>query len=197
VSASVAAQPASAAWRLPNRGTVGMLLFIAAETSLFAIFLSAYLYYIGKSLSGPTPREVLHFPVGMTVCLLSSSVTIHFATQALHRGAARTFAALWLVTILLGVAFLTGTAQEWRELIVVDHLTIHTNLFGTTYYSLVGLHASHVIAGLLLLSIAMLFALAGRIRPTDVARLEVISIYWHFVDAVWVVVVTVVYVIGR
>jgi cytochrome c oxidase subunit 3 len=197
VSAAVAARPAGAAWRLPNKGTVGILLFITAEASLFAIFLAAYLYYIGKSLSGPTPREVLHFPVGMTVALLSSSVTIHAATLALHRGATRTFGALWLLTIALGVAFLLGTAQEWRELIVVRHLTIQTNLFGTTYYSLVGLHASHVIAGLVMLITVMAFTAAGRVRPTDVGRLEVVSLYWHFVDVVWIIVVTVVYVIGR
>lgn len=196
MSAAVAAHPADAAWRLPNKGIVGILLFIMAEASLFAIFLSAYLYYIGKSLTGPTPREVLHFPVGMTVALLSSSVTIHLATMALHRGRTRTFGALWLLTIVLGVAFLLGTAQEWRELIVVRHLTIHTNLFGTTYYSLVGLHASHVVAGLVFLVAAMLFTLAGRVRPTDYERIEVISIYWHFVDVVWIVVVTVVYVIS-
>jgi len=196
VSAAVTAHPTDASWRLPNKGIVGILLFITAEVSLFAIFLSAYLYYIGQSLSGPTPAEVLHFPVGMTVALLSSSVTIHFATRALHRGATRTFGALWLLTIVLGVAFLMGTAREWHELIVVDHLTISTNLFGTTYYSLVGLHASHVIAGLVLLGFAMVFTLAGRVRPADVVRLEVISIYWHFVDVVWIVVVTVVYVIS-
>jgi cytochrome c oxidase subunit III len=196
-AAVAAAPPAPPVWRLPNKGIVGILLFIAAEVSLFAIFLSAYLYYIGKSLSGPTPREVLHFPVVMTVCLLSSSVTIHLATMALHRGATRVFGALWLLTILLGAAFLTGTAFEWRELIVVHHLTIQTNLFGTTYYSLVGLHASHVVAGLVLLSFTMLFTLAGRVQAADYERVEVIGIYWHFVDVVWIVVVTVVYVIGR
>jgi cytochrome c oxidase subunit 3 len=197
VSAGVAVQPAPAAWTLPSRGKVGILLFILAETSLFAIFLSAYLYYIGKSLSGPTPREVLHFPVVMTVCLLSSSVTIHAAIGALRSGATRAFAVWWCITILLGAAFLTGTALEWRELIVAHHLTIHTNLFGTTYYALVGLHASHVIAGLVLLGLTMVFTLAGRVRRSDVERVDVISIYWHFVDVVWVVVVTVVYVIGR
>jgi cytochrome c oxidase subunit III len=197
VSASAAVQPAPVAWTLPSRGKVGILLFILAETSLFAIFLSAYLYYIGKSLSGPTPREVLHFPVVMTVCLLSSSLTIHAAVGALRSGKTRTFAVWWFFTILLGAAFLTGTALEWRELIVEHHLTIHTNLFGTTYYALVGLHASHVIAGLVFLSLTMVFTLAGRVRPSDVERVDVISIYWHFVDVVWIVVVTVVYVIGR
>jgi cytochrome c oxidase subunit III len=192
MSATVAPAP----WILPNRGKVGILLFIMAESTLFAIFVAAYLYYIGKSVSGPTPHEVLHFPVAMTVALLSSSLTIHAATGALHRGKTRTFAAWWLLTILLGVGFLTGTAFEWRDLIG-QGLTIHTNLFGTTYYSLVGLHASHVIAGLVFLTLVMLFTLMGRIRPKDMNRVEVISIYWHFVDVIWIIVVTVVYVIGR
>ena len=191
-----ATRPAVTEWRLPSRGTVGMLLFIGAETSLFAIFLSAYLYYIGKSISGPTPREVLHFPVAMTVALLSSSVTIHLATMALHRGATRAFAALWFLTIALGVGFLLGTAQEWRELIAVHHLTIHTNLFGTTYYALVGLHASHVVAGLVMLSLAMLFTLMGRVHPADLPRLEVVSLYWHLVDMIWLFLMPLLYLAG-
>jgi cytochrome c oxidase subunit 3 len=82
-------------------------------------------------------------------------------------------------------------------LIYDEGLTIKTNLFGTTYYSLVGLHASHVIVGLILLSTTLLFGLAGRVTVVHAERLEVISLYWHFVDAVWIVVFTVVYVLGR
>jgi cytochrome c oxidase subunit 3 len=184
-------------WTLPRRGPVGILLFILAESSLFGVFVTAYLYYIGRSLTGPTPREVLEFPVFMTVCLLSSSVTIHLAGRALANGATARFLGYWLATILLGAAFLAGTAREWHELITVHHLTIRTNLFGSTYYALVGLHASHVIVGLLLLLIVAAFGLAGRVRPEHAERTDVISMYWHFVDAVWIVVVTVVYVIGR
>jgi cytochrome c oxidase subunit III len=184
-------------WTLPRRGPVGILLFIVAESSIFAVFVAAYLYYLGRSLTGPTPREVLRFPVVMTVCLLSSSVTIHLACRALAKGATGKFLNYWLATVFLGAGFLAGTAREWRELITVHHLTISTNLFGSTYYALVGLHASHVIAGLLMLLIVAGFGLAGRVRPTHVERTDVISIYWHFVDVVWIVVVTVVYVIGR
>jgi cytochrome c oxidase subunit 3/cytochrome o ubiquinol oxidase subunit 3 len=184
-------------WTLPRRGPVGTLLFILAESSLFGVFVAAYLYYIGRSLTGPTPREVLEFPVFMTVCLLSSSVTIHLAGRALANGATARFLSYWLATILLGAAFLAGTAREWHELITVHHLTIRTNLFGSTYYGLVGLHASHVTVGLLLLLIVAAFGLAGRVRPSHVGRTDVISIYWHFVDVVWIVVVTVVYIIGR
>jgi cytochrome c oxidase subunit 3/cytochrome o ubiquinol oxidase subunit 3 len=184
-------------WTLPRRGPVGMLFFILAESAIFAVFVAAYLFYIGRSLTGPTPAEVLHFPVAMTVSLLSSSLTIHQATRALRRGATARFLGFWLATILLGAGFLLGTAREWHELIVEHHLTITTNLFGSTYYALVGLHASHVIAGMTMLLIVAALGLTGRVRPVHVERTDVISMYWHFVDVVWIVVVTVVYVIGR
>jgi cytochrome c oxidase subunit 3/cytochrome o ubiquinol oxidase subunit 3 len=112
-------------------------------------------------------------------------------------GNIRNFKAWWFLTIALGAAFLFGTASEWHRLIYEDGLTISTNLFGTTYYSLVGLHGSHVIVGLLCLSTVMTFALLGKVKPEHAYRIDVLSLYWHFVDAVWVVVFTVVYVIGR
>jgi cytochrome c oxidase subunit III len=188
---------ADTSWKLPYRGTVGMVCLIIAESAIFTIFVVAYLFYVGKSLSGPTPREVLETPVFYTVCLLSSSLTIHFAGKALERGRRAAFLLLWLLTIGLGAFFLYGTGQEWHRLIYEHGLTISTNLFGTTYYSLVGLHAFHVTAGLILLSIVLLFGLAGRVGREQSARIEVLSLYWHFVDAVWVVVFTVVYVLGR
>jgi len=190
-------EPIATPWRLPRRGPVGMLLFIVAEVSIFGVFVTTYLNYIGRSLTGPTPAEVLHFPVAMTVALLSSSATIHLANSALRRGATTRFLGFWLATILLGAGFLLGTAREWHELIFDHHLTIRTNLFGSTYYALVGLHASHVVAGMVLLLIVATFGLAGRVRPAHVERTDVLSLYWHFVDVVWIVVVTVVYVIGR
>jgi len=185
------------AWRLPYRGTVGMASFIIAEAAIFTIFVVAYLFYAGKSLSGPTPRDVLETPIFYTICLLSSSLTIHFAGKSLERGNRGAFLGLWLLTIALGALFLYGTGQEWHRLIYELGLTIATNLFGTTYYSLVGLHAFHVTAGLIMLTIVALFALFGRVGREHSARIDVLSLYWHFVDAVWVVVFTVVYVIGR
>jgi cytochrome c oxidase subunit III len=184
-------------WKLPYRGKVGMACLIFAESAIFTIFVVAYLYYIGKSLSGPTPREVLETPIFYTVCLLSSSLTIHFAGKFLERGRRGAFLILWLLTIVLGALFLYGTGQEWHRLIYEHGLTISTNLFGTTYYSLVGLHATHVTIGLVMLGIVLLFGLAGRVGPEQSARVNVLSMYWHFVDAVWVVVFTVVYVLGR
>jgi cytochrome c oxidase subunit 3/cytochrome o ubiquinol oxidase subunit 3 len=174
-----------------------MACLIIAESAIFTIFVVAYLYYLGKSLTGPTPREVLETPIFYTICLLSSSLTIHFAGKFLERGRRTAFLAFWLLTLILGALFLYGTAQEWHRLIYEHGLTISTNLFGTTYYSLVGLHAFHVTAGLTMLTIVLLFGLAGRVGPEQSARIEVLSLYWHFVDAVWVVVFTVVYVLGR
>ena len=185
------------AWTLPDRGKVGMLSFIAAEAAIFTIFVVAYLFYLGKSQSGPAPRDVLEVPIFYTVCLLSSSVTVHLAAKRLARDGRLTFLVLWLLTIVLGGLFMYGTAQEWHRLIYEHGLTISTNLFGTTYYSLVGLHAFHVTVGLLMLAIVLGLGIAGRVRAAHSARVDVLSLYWHFVDAVWVVVFTVVYIVGR
>ena len=188
---------ASAAWNLPYRGKVGMACLILAELAIFTIFVVAYLFYVGKSLSGPTPREVLETPIFYTVCLLSSSLTIHLAGKFLERGRQGAFLGLWFLTIILGGFFLYGTGQEWYRLIYEHGLTISTNVFGTTYYSLVGLHAFHVTAGLIMLGVVLFLGLVGRVGPEQSARVDVLSMYWHFVDAVWVVVFIVVYVLGR
>jgi cytochrome c oxidase subunit 3/cytochrome o ubiquinol oxidase subunit 3 len=184
-------------WVLPPRGIVGMACLIMAESAIFIIFVVAYIYYIGKSLSGPTPAQVLELPILGTICLLSSSATVHFAVSALRKNNLRG-CMLWLAgTVLLGAVFLMGTAREWYHLIHDFGLTIRTNLFGTTFYSLVGLHATHVVIGLIMLSIALALLLSGRVQEKHAERLEVLSLYWHFVDGVWVVVFLVVYVLGR
>jgi len=129
--------------------------------------------------------------------LLSSSITIHLAVRALRGGSVGSFKAWWFATIALGAAFLYGTAHEWHRLIYQDGLTISTNLFGTTYYSLVGLHGFHVIVGLICLSTVMSFAVLGDVQKEHTYRVDVLSLYWHFVDVVWIVVFSVVYIIGR
>ncbi|HWW97422.1 MAG TPA: cytochrome c oxidase subunit 3 [Edaphobacter sp.] len=184
-------------WVLPHRGVVGMACLITAESAIFLIFVVAYIYYIGKSLSGPLPQQVLELPILGTICLLSSSVTVHFAVSGLRKNNLRS-CTMWLAgTVLLGAVFLMGTAREWYHLIHDFGLTIRTNLFGTTFYSLVGLHATHVVIGLIMLTIALTLLLSGRVKEKHAERLEVLSLYWHFVDGVWVVVFLVVYVLGR
>ena len=188
---------ANTTWELPSRGRIGMFCLISAESAIFTIFVVAYLFYVGKSLTGPTPKDVLHTPIFFTICLLSSSLTIHLAVRSLKRVNIRGFSLWWFLTLALGATFLFGTAREWRHLIYDEGLTIQTNLFGTTYYSLVGLHAFHVTVGLLGITTVLLFVLLGYVRQEHAERIDVLALYWHFVDAVWVVVFAVVYVVGR
>ena len=189
--------PLEPAWVLPYRGVVGMVCLIVAESAIFLIFVVAYIYYIGKSLSGPTPAQVLDLPILGTICLLSSSFTAHFAVSSLRKNNVRACTIGVAGTVLLGAIFLMTTAREWYHLIHDFGLTIRTNLFGTTFYSLVGLHATHVVVGLIMLTVTLTLLLSGRLNATHAERLEVLSLYWHFVDGVWVVVFLVVYVLGR
>jgi cytochrome c oxidase subunit 3/cytochrome o ubiquinol oxidase subunit 3 len=194
---SSATTPVQASWDPPYRGKVGMACLIAAESAIFTIFVVAYLFYLGKSLSGPTPKEVLEPPLFYSACLLSSSLTIHLAVKSFAHSNYARFRILWFLTIVLGGLFLFGTAREWYTLIYEHGLKVSTNLFGTTYYSLVGLHGFHVCAGLLMLTVVLLFAVFGKVRHEHAPKVDVLAMYWHFVDAVWVVVFTVVYLIGR
>lgn len=184
-------------WVLPSRGRIAMSCLIIAESAIFTIFVVAYIYNIGKSLYGPTPAQVLSTPIFNTVCLLSSSITIMVAERMIEKSRMGAFALWWALTFVLGAIFLVGTGIEWHKLIYHDGLTISTNLFGTTYYSLVGLHASHVVVGLVALLTVLLFTLTGHVEHRHSERIQVLSLYWHFVDGVWVVVFTVVYIIGR
>jgi cytochrome c oxidase subunit III len=196
-SAAITQSATSPEWSLPSRGRVGMASLIAAESAIFTIFVVAYLFYVGKDVSGPTPKDVLEVPVVGTICLLSSSLTIHLAVRALRAAKIGAFGLWWFVTMALGAIFLIGTGLEWHRLIYERGLTINTNLFGTTYYSLVGLHAFHVTAGLAGILLVMVLTLVGKVQAEHSERVEVFSLYWHFVDVVWVIVFTVVYVIGR
>lgn len=184
-------------WVLPYKGTAGMWSLIVAEASMFLIFVVAYIFYLGKSLSGPTPKQLLEPPIFITICLLSSSITVHMSAIALRKRHQAGFISWLAGTILLGVIFLLGTGHEWHDLIVKHGFTIRTNLFGTSFYSLVGLHATHVIIGLILLSVVLIFGLFGKVTKDHYHQFHTLSLYWHFVDAVWVVVFSVVYIIGR
>jgi cytochrome c oxidase subunit I len=179
----------------------GLISFLVSEVALFSTLIVVYVFYLGKDAVGPTPAEALSLTLVLftTACLLGSSGTIHFAEQSLRQGNERRFRSLWSATIVLGAIFLVGTAFEWNDLMVHHHLTISRNLFGTTYYTLVGLHALHVSAGVLIMIIVLVLAL--RRREADSSFIlhpsSLVSWYWHFVDVVWIVVFTVVYLLGR
>jgi cytochrome c oxidase subunit III len=184
-------------WHLPSKRRAGMTALIVGESAIFTIFVVAYVFYMGKSLSGPTPAQVLEVPILATICLLMSSVSIWQAEKAIEDDRMAGFT-LWLgLTIGFASVFLANTALEWKKLIYQDGLTISTNLFGTTFYSLVGLHATHVVVGLSLLTSTFIFSLFGWVDSRQSERFGVVALYWHFVDAVWIVVFTVVYLIGR
>jgi cytochrome c oxidase subunit 3/cytochrome o ubiquinol oxidase subunit 3 len=178
---------------------IGMLAFLVSEVSFFSTLIVAYVTFVGKDTSGPTPAEVLSLPLAMvsSVFLLSSSFTLFLAEKSLHAGARGRFQAWWGATILLGAIFLVGTALEWSELIGVHRLTISTNLFGSTYYMLVGFHALHVTCGVIAMTIVLALALRAGGNLLSRTGVEAVSWYWHFVDAVWVVVFCVVYLWGR
>jgi cytochrome c oxidase subunit III len=184
-------------WVLPYRGTIGIYCLIASESAMFSIFVIAYIYYLGKSLSGPTPRQILELPIFTTICLLSSSITVHQAVNGLRHQKWTAFKAWLAATVLLGSIFMIGTGLEWYKLIYKDGFTLQTNLFGTSFYSLIGLHASHVIVGLLMLSTTLILGVLGKVKQEHANRFQALSLYWHFVDAIWVVVFTVVYILGR
>lgn len=177
----------------------GMAAFLLSEFALFSTLIVTYLNFLGQDKIGPTPGEALSLPlvIGTTICLLSSSLTVHLAAHRFAAGAQQAFAVLWGLTILLGLVFLIGTAYEWRELIERYHLTISRNLFGTTYYTLVGFHGLHVTIGLIVLTMVLVLAVAGRLKADSHRGIELVSWYWHFVDGVWIVVFTVVYLVGR
>jgi cytochrome c oxidase subunit III len=183
-----------------NHVKVGMLAFLLSEVAFFSTLITTYIVFLQQTKdSNPSPAEVFHLPMVLiaTACLLSSSLTIHLAEGAMRRGSRVIFLVLWGLTILLGITFLVFTGKEWHELICTDGLTINLNLFGSTYYTLVGFHALHVTIGVILLSTIFVLAWRRKLSEHSHTAAEVISWYWHFVDAVWIVVFSLVYLIGR
>jgi cytochrome c oxidase subunit 3/cytochrome o ubiquinol oxidase subunit 3 len=176
-----------------------MISFLVSEVALFGTLIVTYVFYLGRDVEGPTPAVALRLSlvVWTTACLLASSGTVHLAERTLERGNQRGFLLWWAATIVLGAVFLAGTAFEWRELIGRYGLTISRNLFGTTYYTLVGLHALHVTGGVTIMLIILGLALGRQVTSANRAPVGLVSWYWHFVDGVWVVVFTVVYLVGR
>ena len=188
--------PTEEPWRLPSPRKVGMLCLILTESALFTIFVVAYVFYMGRSLNPPYPSQLLEVPWLASLALFASSGTIVAAEHMLHRLNRTGFLIWWGITILLGIYFVWYSAAEWHHFIFEKHFTLSTNVFGSTFYSLVGLHLSHVIIGLFLLSLVWILTLVGKIPKDHSEHVEMISWYWHFVDAIWVVVLTLVYFIS-
>ena len=169
--------------------------FIGSECLLFASLISTYLIYKGRSLVGPYP-DILNIPFTSisTFDLLMSSLMMVLALAAVQRGDLK-WAKVWLfLTALLGMFFLAGQVYEFTSF-VHEGLTLQTNLFGSTFFVLTGFHGGHVTLGVIWLLTLLGLDLRGRLGTPDAVKVEVAGLYWHFVDVVWIVIFTLVYLI--
>lgn len=175
---------------------VGFWTFIGSECLFFGTLISTYMVYKGKSLTGPYPEEILNIPLTSvsTFVLLMSSLSMVLALDAVQRGR-RSGALLWLGgVILLGSAFLGFQVYEFNHF-VHEGLTLKTNVFGSSFYVLTGFHGAHVFVGVVWMTTLLLMALRGRLGVSDSLKVEIAGLYWHFVDIVWIVIFTLVYLI--
>jgi len=170
--------------------------FIGSECLLFGSLISTYLIYKGKSVVGPYPHDILNIPFTSvsTFDLLMSSLTMVLALAAVQRGDLK-WAKIWLfATAFLGILFLGGQVYEFSSF-VREGLTLQTNLFGCTFFVLTGTHGAHVTVGVLWLLTLWVRALQGKLGPAQAVTVEISGLYWHFVDVVWIVIFTLVYLI--
>ncbi|HEX2438293.1 MAG TPA: cytochrome c oxidase subunit I [Methylomirabilota bacterium] len=175
---------------------LAMWVFIGSECLLFGTLIATYLAYKGRSVIGPHPHEILNIPLTTisTFDLLMSSLLMVLALAAVQRGD-RVQARLWLLgTAIFGAIFLGFQAWEFTEF-VHEGLTLQQNLFGSTFFVLTGFHGGHVTLGVALLLTLWILDLRGKLSVADAPKVEIVGLYWHFVDVVWIVIFTVVYLI--
>jgi cytochrome c oxidase subunit III len=174
--------------------TLGMFLFIASEVMLFGSFFTAYFFVrVAKGEAWPTPgHELPVFVAGInTIILVSSSFTMHWALQAIKRGNRAGLQAGLTLTFLLGLTFLLTQIREYSRV----GFAPYTDAFGTIFYCLTGLHGAHVFVGLTLLLAATVRSYRGHYSAEAHHGVEIPGIYWHFVDVMWIVVYTTVYIL--
>jgi heme/copper-type cytochrome/quinol oxidase subunit 3 len=172
--------------------------FIGSECLLFGTLISTYLVYEGRSVVGPTTQEILNLPLTTisTFVLLMSSLAMVLALAAVTSGD-RKYSIVWLATTaLLGLVFLGFQVVEFTEF-VHEGLTISTNLFGSTFFTLTGCHGLHVAVGVIWLTTLTILAFRDKLGPEKAMNVEICGLYWHFVDVVWIVIFTVVYLLQR
>ena len=170
--------------------------FLASECLLFGALISTYLLYRGRSIVGPYPHQIYDIPYTSvsSFVLLMSSLTMVLALAAVQRGDTRRMRVWLLATALLGMTFVGGQAYEFTSF-VRQGLTLHTNLFGSSFFVLTGFHGAHVTIGIVMLLSLFGLSLRGKLGPENAETVELIGLYWHFVDVVWIVIFTVVYLI--
>jgi heme/copper-type cytochrome/quinol oxidase subunit 3 len=179
-----------------SHAKLAMWAFLGSECLLFGALISTYLLYRGRSLTGPYPKDVYDIPYTSvsSFVLLMSSLTMVLALGAIQRGDQQKLRAWLMATALLGMTFISGQVYEFTTF-VHEGLTLKTNLFGSTFFVLTGFHGAHVTVGILMLLSLFTMSLDGRLPVEKAETVELIGLYWHFVDIVWIVIFTLVYLI--
>ena len=174
-----------------------MWTFLGSDEMFFGAFISTYLVYRGKSLVGPYPSEILNIPITSvsTFVLLMSSLAMVLGLHYVREGE-KNKGTLWiLVVVLLGTVFMGFQFVEFREFAHLG-LTPRTNIFGTTFFILTGIHGAHVTIGVIWMAFLAYSSHNGALRADNALDLEIAGLYWHFVDIVWIVIFTVIYLIS-
>jgi cytochrome c oxidase subunit 1/cytochrome c oxidase subunit I+III len=180
-----------------DKHLAAMVIFVLSETGFFGTLILAFLYYNVQPQPGPSAKDLdLMRTLFFSLFLFASSFTIWRSEKALHRGHVAGMISWLMLTITFGAIFIAGQGLEYGNMIGHGTL-INSNLFATTFFTLTGFHGIHVIVGLLALTIVLGLALAGDFSAKPPAALAMVSVYWHFVDIVWIFVLTVVYIIPR
>ncbi len=188
----------------PSTGTgvgnvkLGMWVFLSSETLFFGAFISTYLLYRGRDTVGPYPDDIFEIPFTSVTSfiLLLSSMTMVLALGAIQRGDDRRFR-IWVgATALFGLTFIAGQVYEFTSF-YRDGLSLSTNLFGSSFYTLTGIHGAHVTVGIVWLLSLLGRSAQGRLTQGQSEAVEVAGLYWHFVDVVWIVLFTVIYLVPR
>jgi cytochrome c oxidase subunit 3/cytochrome o ubiquinol oxidase subunit 3 len=181
-----------------SNAKLGMWAFLASECLLFGALISTFLLYRGKHVSGLTPQKIYDIPYTSvsSFVLLMSSLTMVLALSAIQRGDHAKLRAWLVATALLGMTFISGQVYEFTRF-VQDGMTIKTNVIATSFFTLTGFHGAHVTVGILMLLSLFGMSLDGRLPTERAEAVELVGLYWHFVDIVWIVIFTVVYLIPK
>lgn len=180
---------------MTDKNKLGMMVFIASEVAFFGILILAYVYFSGVEADGPNAANTLdpYITSIFTAALLASSFTFWRAQKSIEHGQQSALRRWLLATIVLGAIFLIGQAWEYTQLFR-ENVTISTSLFGTTFFTLTGFHGLHVASGLVAIAILFVLTFGNTLTGRRTGAVGVIELYWHFVDVVWIVIFTLLYV---
>jgi cytochrome c oxidase subunit 3 len=178
---------------------VAMVIFIISEIALFGGLFSSFIYAwvsLGQMPPEGTPHGIppLGLAFVLSALLFSSSYTMQQAEHALDKKEEKKFMGWLLLTIALGTVFLGGQATEWAELISHENFMLNTNAYGTFFYTITGFHSSHVIVGLIFLLLVLLLTLTKKLNFLNRETVRILGYYWHFVDIVWIFVLSMIYI---